>query len=98
MSKKQFKKHQHCEHKLKHCSHCDVVYCEKCDDEWVADEWSDIFDPDEQFKVCDHDSEEFPTVLPVTVPDHLRCTCNDYVTADPRCPKHPFGRSYTTGY
>jgi hypothetical protein len=23
-----------CAHELKHCSHCDVVYCEKCKHEW----------------------------------------------------------------
>jgi len=23
-----------CAHELKHCSHCDVVYCEKCKREW----------------------------------------------------------------
>lgn len=26
--------HCHCEHKLKFCSHCDLVYCEKCSAEW----------------------------------------------------------------
>ena len=30
--------HEHsyigCEHELKHCKHCDVVYCEKCQREW----------------------------------------------------------------
>lgn len=30
--------HEHsylgCEHELKHCKHCDVVYCEKCKREW----------------------------------------------------------------
>jgi hypothetical protein len=23
-----------CKHILKHCEHCDVVYCEKCNKEW----------------------------------------------------------------
>jgi hypothetical protein len=23
-----------CEHNLKHCAHCDVVYCTKCHREW----------------------------------------------------------------
>ena len=23
-----------CEHEVKHCSHCGVVYCAKCDKEW----------------------------------------------------------------
>lgn len=27
-------KHDHCEHDLKYCEHCDVVYCTKCDREW----------------------------------------------------------------
>ena len=30
--------HEHsyigCSHELKHCSHCDVVFCEKCRREW----------------------------------------------------------------
>jgi hypothetical protein len=30
--------HEHpersCEHTLKHCAHCDVVFCEKCKREW----------------------------------------------------------------
>ena len=28
--------HNHCtcEHKLKYCEHCDIVYCEKCKKEW----------------------------------------------------------------
>lgn len=27
-------KHDHCEHNLKHCSKCDIVYCSKCEREW----------------------------------------------------------------
>lgn len=32
-------KHDHtppkgCKHELKHCTHCDTVYCTKCDIEW----------------------------------------------------------------
>lgn len=32
-------KHNHtlpvkCDHELKHCDHCDAVFCEKCDREW----------------------------------------------------------------
>lgn len=28
--------HEECEHKnLKHCSKCDVVYCEDCKKEWI---------------------------------------------------------------
>ena len=27
-------KHCHCDHDLKYCSHCDVVYCTKCGKEW----------------------------------------------------------------
>ncbi len=26
--------HCHCDHELKHCEHCDVVYCRKCKREW----------------------------------------------------------------
>ena len=26
--------HNHCDHNLKHCGHCDVVYCTKCGREW----------------------------------------------------------------
>ena len=26
--------HCTCEHQLKYCSHCDIVYCEKCGKEW----------------------------------------------------------------
>ena len=26
--------HEECEHELKYCSHCDVVYCVKCEREW----------------------------------------------------------------
>lgn len=26
--------HQTCDHKMKHCAHCDVAYCEKCGKEW----------------------------------------------------------------
>lgn len=26
--------HEECEHELKYCSKCDVVYCEKCGKEW----------------------------------------------------------------
>lgn len=26
-----------CKHELKHCDHCDVVYCEKCKKEWGQD-------------------------------------------------------------
>lgn len=26
--------HEHCEHELKHCEKCNVVYCEKCGEEW----------------------------------------------------------------
>ncbi len=26
--------HNDCNHTLKHCSHCDVVYCSKCKREW----------------------------------------------------------------
>lgn len=32
--------HQHhhcgCKHNLKHCEHCDVVYCTKCHKEWSS--------------------------------------------------------------
>ena len=32
-----------CEHKnLKHCSKCDVVYCEDCKKEWKQSVWSNI--------------------------------------------------------
>lgn len=24
----------HCEHDLKYCGHCDIVYCTKCKKEW----------------------------------------------------------------
>ena len=27
-------KHDHCEHELKYCGKCDVVWCAKCDREW----------------------------------------------------------------
>lgn len=31
--------HEHkstkCEHELQHCSHCNVVFCEKCKTEWT---------------------------------------------------------------
>lgn len=27
-------KPKQCKHELKHCAHCDVVYCEKCKKEW----------------------------------------------------------------
>lgn len=27
-------KHNHCNHELKYCDHCDVVYCTKCSREW----------------------------------------------------------------
>jgi hypothetical protein len=26
--------HEECNHELKHCSKCDVVFCEKCKKEW----------------------------------------------------------------
>lgn len=26
--------HGDCDHELKHCSKCDVVYCDKCSEEW----------------------------------------------------------------
>ncbi len=25
-----------CEHELKYCDHCDVVYCTKCKKEWIG--------------------------------------------------------------
>ena len=30
-------KHEHktCQHELKHCSKCDIVYCEGCSKEWT---------------------------------------------------------------
>lgn len=28
--------HDHCDHDLTHCSHCDVVTCSKCKAEWGA--------------------------------------------------------------
>ena len=28
--------HCHCEHNLKYCAKCDVVYCEKCSKEWSS--------------------------------------------------------------
>lgn len=44
--------HEHsyigCEHELKHCKHCDVVYCNKCSHEWAtkaADFIRDYFKP-----------------------------------------------------
>ena len=27
-------KHDHCDHQLRYCTRCDVVYCLKCDREW----------------------------------------------------------------
>ena len=27
--------HDRCEHELKYCKICDVVYCEKCYKEWI---------------------------------------------------------------
>jgi hypothetical protein len=33
-------KHCHCKHELKHCDHCDVVYCTKCDKEWMQHPYS----------------------------------------------------------
>ena len=32
-------KHDHCEHELKYCGHCDVVYCKKCGREWGVKTW-----------------------------------------------------------
>ena len=29
--------HDHCEHEVKLCGKCDVVYCAKCDKEWGAE-------------------------------------------------------------
>lgn len=29
--------HCHCNHELKHCEICDVVYCTKCSKEWKQD-------------------------------------------------------------
>jgi len=26
---------KNCEHKLEYCKHCDIVYCDKCGEEWV---------------------------------------------------------------
>lgn len=26
--------HSHCQHDLKYCNHCDIVYCTKCGREW----------------------------------------------------------------
>lgn len=36
------KKPKECKHELKHCTHCDVVYCSKCQREWgkdTVDDW-----------------------------------------------------------
>lgn len=27
--------HKECQHELKYCTKCDVVYCDKCNKEWV---------------------------------------------------------------
>jgi hypothetical protein len=27
--------HAECEHELKYCKQCDIVYCEKCSKEWI---------------------------------------------------------------
>lgn len=32
--------HDHCDHpegSLKHCKHCDVIYCDKCGKEWPTE-------------------------------------------------------------
>lgn len=26
--------HKKCEHQLKFCEHCNIVYCDKCNEEW----------------------------------------------------------------
>jgi len=31
------KNHDHCEHELEHCTHCDVVTCKKCKQEWGSE-------------------------------------------------------------
>jgi len=32
--------HDSCDHSLKYCAHCDVVYCTKCHREWGHQSWS----------------------------------------------------------
>ena len=33
--------HEKCVHEIKFCANCDVVYCEKCKDEWKKN-WSNL--------------------------------------------------------
>ena len=44
-------KHDHteCEHDLKYCKHCDVVYCATCDREWKKPEYRLAKDTSEWF-------------------------------------------------
>lgn len=37
MTQKHDKHHDHCEHEMKHCGKCDLVYCVKCSKEWGAE-------------------------------------------------------------
>jgi len=58
--------HEHigCEHDLKHCTVCDVVYCIKCKEEWKKQVWTFSYPPyqtitDENtysiiYKTCGH--------------------------------------------
>jgi hypothetical protein len=42
-----------CEHELKHCKKCDVVYCEKCKGEWVKRPPYSFEDVKKKFEQCE---------------------------------------------
>jgi hypothetical protein len=53
-----------CKHELNHCTHCDMVYCEKCKEEW-ENQSKKYKLPEyfpwkkkpfyEEYKLCNHD-------------------------------------------
>lgn len=43
------KKLKECKHELKHCTHCDVVYCSKCQREWGKDTLQGLIDRKDQW-------------------------------------------------
>ena len=66
--------HEHsyigCEHELKHCSHCDVVYCEKCRREWkqtaaINTDWFKGWRTEDQYRP---QQQQWPTQPPFINP------------------------------
>lgn len=62
-------KPKECKHELKHCTHCDVVYCEKCKREWGKDSLRDFLDR----KQPDYDRYTMPKKTPWDDPGIVLC-------------------------